>query len=143
MLGLAAFDGNGNVSFSLDDNDAGTLTNLNPTGAYAIADSTAGRFTLSPPGVSAMGGNLIMWFIYSIVISLFAGYIASRALTRGADYLEVFRFVGAAAFMGYALGLWQMSIWYGRGWGLTVKGTLDGLLYALLTAGTFGWLWPR
>ena len=25
----------------------------------------------------------------------------------------------------------------------TIKGTVDGLIYALLTAGTFGWLWPR
>ncbi len=25
----------------------------------------------------------------------------------------------------------------------TIKATMDGLIYALLTAGTFGWLWPR
>jgi len=59
MLGLATFDGNGNVSFSFDDNDAGTLTNLNPSGTYTIADSTAGRFTLSPQGASEMVGYLI------------------------------------------------------------------------------------
>jgi len=36
-----------------------------------------------------------------------------------------------------------MSIWYRRSWGLTAKAALDGLIYAALTAGTFGWLWPR
>jgi hypothetical protein len=26
---------------------------------------------------------------------------------------------------------------------MTIKETVDGLIYALLTAGAFGWLWPR
>jgi hypothetical protein len=26
---------------------------------------------------------------------------------------------------------------------LTIKEVFDGLIFALLTAGTFGWLWPR
>ena len=37
----------------------------------------------------------------------------------------------------------QMAIWYRRAWNTTVKSTIDGALYALLTAGVFGWLWPR
>jgi hypothetical protein len=92
---------------------------------------------------ASMGKNLVMWFVYSLIVSLFAAYIAGRALPPGTVYLQVFRFVGATAFIGYALALWQMSIWYRRGWTLTIKATIDGLLYALLTAGTFGWLWPR
>jgi len=40
------------------------------------------------------------------------------------------------------VALWQMSIWYRRAWSTTIKATVDGLIYALLTAGTFGWLWP-
>ena len=43
----------------------------------------------------------------------------------------------------YALALWQNSIWYRRAWSTTIKSTFDGLVYALVTAGTFGWLWPR
>ena len=50
---------------------------------------------------------------------------------------------GVTAFVGYALALWQMSIWYRRSWGTTLRSTIDGLIYALLTAGVFGWLWPR
>ena len=55
----------------------------------------------------------------------------------------MFRFVGVTAFLAYAAALWPMSIWYRRSWLTTFKGTVDGLVYALLTAGTFGWLWPR
>jgi hypothetical protein len=99
--------------------------------------------TVMPNGPFSMGRNLILWFLYSAVVGLFAAYVAGRALPPGARYLAVFRFVGATAFIGYALALWQMSIWYRRAWTTTVKATVDGLIYALLTAGTFGWLWPR
>jgi hypothetical protein len=95
------------------------------------------------PGSLAMGKQLTGWFIYAVVVGFFAAYVASRALPVGSPYLQVFRFVGATAFIGYALALWQMSIWYRRAWLTTIKATVDGLIYALLTAGTFGWLWPR
>jgi hypothetical protein len=99
--------------------------------------------TVLPNGLMSMGRNLVLWFLYSIVIGVFSAYVAGRALPAGADYLEVFRFVGSIAFIGYALALWQMSIWYRRAWSSTIKSTIDGLIYGLLTAGTFGWLWPR
>ncbi len=99
--------------------------------------------TLAPGAAPAMGPMLALWFVYSVVVSLFAGYVASRALPPGAHYLNVFRFVGTTAFMGYSLALAQHSIWYRRNWGTTLKSMADGLIYGLLTAGTFGWLWPR
>ena len=90
-----------------------------------------------------MSGNLVQWFIYIVVVSFFAAYVVSRALPVGAPYAQVFRLAGATAFAGYALALWQMSIWYRRAWGTTIRASIDGLIYALLTGGTFGWLWPR
>ena len=99
--------------------------------------------TVLPNGPWGMGRNLGFWFAYLVVVALFAGYVASRALPAGAPYLQVFRFVGTTAFLGFALALWQMSIWYRRAWSTTIKATIDGLLYALLTAGLFGWLWPH
>jgi len=98
--------------------------------------------TVLPTGAWSMGKNLIQWFVYAIVVGIFAGYVAGRALPPGSEYLRVFRFVGVTAFVGYSLALWQMSIWYNRSVLTTFKSTVDGLIYALLTAGTFGWLWP-
>ncbi len=98
--------------------------------------------TVMPAGPFSMGRNLVQWFLYCLVISLFAAYIASRALPPGTEYMQVFRFTGTTAFLGYSAALWQMSIWYRRALGTTVKATIDGLIYALLTGGTFGWLWP-
>lgn len=90
-----------------------------------------------------LGANLAMWFVYSLVVSVLAGYVAGLALPPGAGYRPIFRLVSTVAFTGYALALWQMSIWFRRSWATTLRSTLDGLIYALLTAGAFGWLWPR
>jgi hypothetical protein len=100
-------------------------------------------FTVMPSGSMAMGQQLTLWFLYAVVVGAFAAYVAGRALPPGTPYLAVFRFAGVTAFVGYAVALWQMSIWYRRSWTTTIKATVDGLIYALLTAGTFGWLWPR
>jgi hypothetical protein len=99
--------------------------------------------TVMACGDSSMGKSLVLWFLYSVVVSVFAAYVAGRALGPGADYLAVFRFAGVTAFAGYALALWQNTIWYKRAWATTAKSTFDGLVYALFTAGAFGWLWPR
>jgi hypothetical protein len=99
--------------------------------------------TVRRSGPPAMGGQLAMWFAYAVIVGVFAAYIAGRALPPGAHYLQVFRFAGCAAFMGYSLALLQNSIWWSRNWGMTIRSMIDGLVYGLLTAGTFGWLWPR
>lgn len=99
--------------------------------------------TVMPNGPMSMGRSLGLWFVYGLVVALFAAYIAGRALPPGTDYLQVFRFVGATSFIGYTLALWQMTIWYRRAVGTTFRSTVDGLIYAGLMAGTFGWLWPR
>ena len=99
--------------------------------------------TVMPNGQMSMVNHLVSWFLYIAVVGVCAAYVTGRALPAGTPYLRVFRFAGTTAFIGYSVALWQMSIWYKRAWSTTIKATLDGLIYALLTAGTFGWLWPR
>jgi len=99
--------------------------------------------TVLPNGPFSMGRSLALWFAYSLVVGLFAAYVGCSTLPSGVPYLKVFRITGTVAFVGYALALWQMSIWYHRSWGTTIRTTIDALIYAALTAGVFGWLWPR
>src|SRR5262245_58864912 len=94
-------------------------------------------------GGMGFGKQLAQWFVYCLVVSFIAAYVVGRALPPGSTYLHVFRFAGMTAFCCYAVALWQNSIWYRRSWGTTMRSTFDGLIYAGLTAGTFGWLWPR
>lgn len=101
-----------------------------------------GFMTVHQNGPPAMGRALTLWFFYSLLISLFGAYVASFTLEAGADYLSVFRIVGSVTFFAYASAHLSDSIWKGTGWGSTLKHVIDGLIFALLTAGVFGWLWP-
>jgi hypothetical protein len=94
------------------------------------------------PGMG-MGKSLTLWFLYCIVVGIFAAYIAGHTLSPGAPYLTVHRIAGCAAFMGYGLALFQDAIWGSKGWGATWKSAFDALIFGFVTGGTFGWLWPE
>ncbi|HEV7432747.1 MAG TPA: hypothetical protein VGN77_06855 [Steroidobacteraceae bacterium] len=98
---------------------------------------------VAPGAPLSMRKNLAQWFVYLLVVGLCCAYIAGRELPPGTDYLAVFRLVGFSAFMAYSLALPQESIWYRRNWRVTVVSMIDGLVFAGLTAGIFGWLWPK
>ena len=99
--------------------------------------------TVIKPGPIAMGPTFVQWFIFIVIVSLFSAYVASRAVGPGHHYLDVFRFAGTTAFIAYSMAVWPLTIWYHRGASYAIKDTIDGLIYGLLTAGTFGWLWPK
>ena len=99
--------------------------------------------TVFPPWSGSMAGSLVQWFLYCLVVSLLAAYITGAALPLGtATPSAICRFGGTTAFIGYAVALWQLRIWYRRSWDITLKSTLDGFIYAAVTCGVFVWLWP-
>ena len=98
--------------------------------------------TVLPNGPLTMVRSLALWFGYCVLVGVFAGYAAGLHIGPGADYMAVFKMVSVVAFAGYALAILQSAIWWHRGWGFTLRTMFDGLIYSLLTAGTFGWLWP-
>ena len=94
-------------------------------------------------GPVQLGPILGKWFAYSLVVSLLAGYVARATTAPGAEYLQVFQVVGAAAWLAYAWAIPSDSIWVGKKWSSTFLYMIDGLIYAALTAGAFAWLWPE
>src|SRR5439155_869646 len=102
-----------------------------------------GLLTVLPSRPPAMGKNMVQWFLYCVVIGIFAAYLSSRTLAPGTAFLQVFRVVGIAALLGYGAAHAQESIWSGRSWVVTFKHLFDSVIYAVLTAGIFGWLWPK
>jgi hypothetical protein len=102
-----------------------------------------GMLTIFPSGPPKMGKFLGLWFGFLLIIGIFVAYLAGRTLAPGTHYLQVFRVAGTAAFLAYGLGNLANGIWKGQPWPATIKEVVDGLIYGLLTAGTFGWLWPR
>ena len=122
---------------------AGSMEGMkSPEFQEKLAKGPVAIVTVLPNGPFNMGKSLTQWFVYCLVVSIFAAYVTSRAVDPGEPYLAVFRFAGATAFAGYGLALLQNSIWWNRKWSATLKSVFDALLYALVTAGTFGWLWP-
>jgi hypothetical protein len=102
-----------------------------------------GTLTAFPSGPPAMGKFLGLWFAYCLLIGFFVAYLTGRTVAPKEHYLAVFRVAGTVAFMSYGLGPLVNGIWKGQPWSNVFKESFDGLIYALLTAGTFGWLWPR
>lgn len=102
-----------------------------------------GVITLRRPGKMAMGPPLTLSFLYNLGVAIVVAYLAGRTLSAGTHYLGVFRVAGTATFLAYAGALFYPAIWVGRPWSVVFKDLADSLVYALLTAGIFGWLWPR
>ncbi|HET7024946.1 MAG TPA: hypothetical protein VFI39_07080 [Gemmatimonadales bacterium] len=121
---------------SMEDMKSSGFAEKHKTGPVVV-------MTVMTPGPISMSGSLVGWFVFCLVVSLLAGYAAGLTIAPGAAYMTVFRTVSTVTFMGYALAAWPLTIWYKRNLGTTIRGTIDALLFGLLTAGVFGWLWPR
>jgi hypothetical protein len=107
------------------------------------AEGPVAVVNLMRPGPPNMGKSLGQWFVFILVVSFFIAYAAAHAIPAGAPYLHVFRVVGAIGFLAYGMGQIPAAIWWGKPWKSALKDLFDGLVYGLVTAGTFGWLWPR
>lgn len=108
-----------------------------------FAEGPVGVLNIKPSGEYGMGKALGQWFVFTLVVSFFVAYVAAHTIAPGTTYLEVFRVVGTIAFLAYGMGQVPAAIWMGKPWSVTFKELFDGLVYGLMTAGTFGWLWPR
>jgi hypothetical protein len=102
-----------------------------------------GMMIVFPNGAPFIPRFLGLWFGYCLLINFFVAYLAAHTISIGTPYLAVFRVVGTAAFLAYGIGPLANVIWKGYPWSFVIKEVIDGLVYGLLTAGTFGWLWPR
>ena len=102
-----------------------------------------GFLMLRPAGMPSMGGALGSWFAVTLIVSLLAGYLASRTVPAGASFLAVCRVVGIATFLAYAFGGPIHSIWAAKPWVSSAKEVLDALIYGAVSACVYGWLWPR
>jgi hypothetical protein len=114
-----------------------------PAMQQKFIEGPVGVLNLRRPGPPTMGPMLLQWFVFILGVSCFIAYVAGHALPPDAPYLRVFRIVGAVGFLAYGAGQIPAAIWMGKPWAVAWKEVFDGLVYGLVTAGTFGWLWTR
>lgn len=98
--------------------------------------------TVFPNGMPKMGKLMAQQISFFLLGCALVAYCATLALPTGAPYMAVFRFVGAVGFLTFGWAVVPFSIWYGHPWSTTAKYLLDALIYGLVVAGTFAWLWP-
>jgi hypothetical protein len=98
---------------------------------------------IKAPGPLSMGASMTQWFIFTLLVSVVVAYVASGSIPWGSPYRHVFRVVGTVAFLAYGAGQIPAAIWMGKPWSIAVKELIDAVIYGAITAGTFGWRWPR
>jgi hypothetical protein len=122
---------------------SGMAETKDPAFVEKLNKGPVGTLTVIPSGPFNMARSLGLWTVYLVVVGIFVAYVTGRHLAPGVHYLAVFRLAGTAAFLAYSGAQLPATIWWGKPLSVALKETLDGLVYALLTAGAFGWLWPR
>lgn len=105
-------------------------------------DGPVAFVTIFPKGMPPMGKLMAQQIAYSVVGCFLIAYCATLALAPGAPYMEVFRVVASVGFLAFGWAVIPYSIWYGHTWATCARYLLDALIYALVAAGTFAWLWP-
>jgi hypothetical protein len=81
-------------------------------------EGPVGSLILRPNGPYNMTSSLVLSLLYNLGVA------------------------GTVTILAYCGAQFYPSIWMGRPWSVTFKDLADGVIYGLLTAGTFGWLWP-
>lgn len=113
-----------------------------PGGRQKYQQGPVAFLTILPNRLPPMPQNMVLTVVYYLIVSTIVAYVASRSLAPGAEYLSVFRLTGVVAWLAYGFALVPDAIWFGRPWSNVFKTLIDALVYGLLTAGAFGWLWP-
>jgi len=105
-------------------------------------DGPVAQIAVVPNGPPAMGKYLGQWFLYCLLTSFVAAYVARHTLTFTTPGLEVMRITGTVAFVAYAFAPIQNSIWRAAPWSNTLRDLLDAVVYCLATGIVFRLLWP-
>jgi hypothetical protein len=114
-----------------------------PEVAEKFKQGPVGFITMMPSGPPVMGKFLGQWFGYCLVISIFVAYLTGRTLPAGVAHTSVLHLGGAAAFLAYGVSQLSNGIWKGQMWSTVIKEVIDAVVYALITAAIFAWLWPH
>ncbi len=94
------------------------------------------------PGQPSFGMNLFKTFLAYLVITVFVAYITAASTRAGADYLAVFQVAGAAGVLGHCMGGLAGDFFLGKPTRFIITGFIDGVIFALITAGVIASMWP-
>ena len=103
-----------------------------------FAEGPIGKLMLRAPGAMSVGPMLLQWFLLNLVVAFVAACMAVGAMSAH----HAAHTAGLATLLAYGAGAVSEAIWMGKPWAATLKDLLDALIYAVVTAAVFMWLWP-
>lgn len=101
-------------------------------------EGPVGKLTLRAPGAMSIGPMLLQWFVLNLVVAFVAACMSVGAMSPH----HAAHTAGLATLLAYGAGAVSEAIWMGKPWAATLKDLLDALIYAVVTAAIFMWLWP-
>jgi len=93
-------------------------------------------------GKPNFGMNLAKTFLAFLAITIFVAYITGISVAPGADYIHVFRVAGTTAILGHCMGGLVGDTFMGKPTRFMITDFIDGIVYALITAGILASMWP-
>ena len=106
-------------------------------------EGPVGHVTLGPTGMPVLGKFLALWFVWTLIVSIVAAYLAVRLLGLDPGHVRgAAKLVAAVTFIAHGFGTVTESIWGMRPWSSSAKYLLDAALYAVGSGFVFFWLWP-
>lgn len=94
------------------------------------------------PGMPNMGRNLVLTFLFFVVVSIFIAYITGEARAYGAGFGPVFQIAATTGVMSYCFAFIPNDIWFAKPPRAIAMDVIDGIIYALITGAIFAALWP-
>jgi hypothetical protein len=86
--------------------------------------------------------NLLKTFIAYGLITTMVAYIAGMSVGPGAEYMHVFRVVATAGVLGHCMGGLANAFFMGTPTRFIFTSFIDGVIFALITAGVIASMWP-
>ncbi|MDP1563818.1 MAG: hypothetical protein Q8M16_20745 [Pirellulaceae bacterium] len=117
------------------------MTHAQASDPEKIAKYTAGpRGTVVVWDMPNMGRNLLLTFVYFLLIALVTAYIAWESLQgQTVTFLKAFQIVGAIGVLTFASSGQLNAVWFPR---RTLKDFIDGIVYGIFMGLIFAFLWP-
>lgn len=109
-------------------------------------------------GEMSMGLNMLATLLFFLVTSAVIAYlgwatlphrttsetvVGVPALTPGATFAHVFQVIGTAGILAYCFASFPGDVWFQKKRRAMLMDAIDGVVYGLITAAIFAWLWPR
>ena len=107
----------------------------------AFKNGPMGMLNVWQPG-KGMGGNMIATFIVYLVVSLLIAYLGFNSLPPGTPREKLYQVLGTAGILAYCFAFIPNGIWFQVSRRAMFMNVIDGVVYGLVTATVFAWLWP-